>query len=94
MSKADLLRTAAPTRFIREPELLARTGLSATAIDILEERGDFPRRVPLGARAIAWIESEVVAWQQRRIALRDDAATDAEARRKRRVVHEDTEPPD
>jgi prophage regulatory protein len=94
MPRTALLCTASPIRFLREPELLSRTGLSASQIDLLEAEGAFPRRVPLGPRAIAWIEAEVVAWQQRRIAMRDDAAAEAEARRKRRVVHEDEEPPD
>jgi prophage regulatory protein len=78
MSKDALPQTIAnAVRFMREPELLARTGLSATAIDILEARGEFPRRIPLGARAVGWIETEVAEWQHQRIALRDDAAARA-----------------
>jgi prophage regulatory protein len=85
VSKAELLRTGSPIRFIREPELLSRTGLSATAIDILEARGEFPRRIPLGTKAVAWIETEVIEWQRQRIAMRDDAAAEEQARRRRRV---------
>jgi prophage regulatory protein len=77
MSSAELLHTAAPIKFLREPEVLDRTGLSATAIDLLEARGEFPRRIPLGARAVGWIEVEVVEWQRQRIALRDDVAARA-----------------
>jgi prophage regulatory protein len=85
MSKAELAHTTSPIKFIREPELLARTGLSATAIDLLEARGEFPRRIPLGTKAVAWIETEVTEWQRQRIAMRDDAAAEEQARRRRRV---------
>jgi prophage regulatory protein len=77
MSKAELLRTASPIRFIREPELLVRTGLSATAIDLLEAAGEFPRRVPVSAHVVAWVEAEIEAWQRDRIAARDDMARSA-----------------
>jgi prophage regulatory protein len=85
MPSSALSHTISPIRFLREPELLARTGLSPTMIDILEAKGQFPRRVPIGTKAVAWIESEVAEWQLQRIAIRDDAVTEAQARRKRRV---------
>ena len=78
VSKAVLLRTATPSRFIREPEVVSRTGLSPTAIDKLEEVGEFPRRVPIAERAVAWVEAEIEAWQRDRIAARDDAARSAQ----------------
>ena len=59
--------------FIREPEVRRRTGFSPAQIDRLEALNQFPRRVPLGARAIGWVEKEVVEWQLRRIAMRDAA---------------------
>ena len=61
-------------RFIREPELKARTSLTSSVIDKLEEAGEFPRRVPISDRVVAWVEAEVDAWQRDRIAARDDVA--------------------
>jgi prophage regulatory protein len=61
-------------RFIREPELKARTSLTSSVIDKLEEAGEFPRRVPISDRMVAWVEAEIEAWQRNRIAARDDAA--------------------
>jgi prophage regulatory protein len=42
----------------------------------LERDGKFPRRIPItaGGRK-GWLEAEVVAWQQERIAARDQLAT-------------------
>jgi prophage regulatory protein len=92
MSKAELLHTSTHVRFLREPELLECTGLSATAIDILEAKGEFPRRVPLGERAVGWVSTEVAEWQRQRIAIRDDAAAEGQARRRRRVRVETATP--
>ena len=40
----------------------------------LERANKFPRRVPIGAGRYAYIESEVDAWIDARIAERDEAA--------------------
>lgn len=37
----------------------------------LERRGEFPRRIRLGVRRIAWVADEVDAWIEQRIADRD-----------------------
>jgi prophage regulatory protein len=36
-------------------------------------RGVFPKQVRLSPRAVGWIESEILEWQQARIAERDAA---------------------
>lgn len=41
----------------------------------LEAAGQFPKRVRLGANRVGWIEQEVMAWLEERIARRDIAAT-------------------
>jgi prophage regulatory protein len=58
-------------RIIRKKELPKFTGLQRTAIDNLIRIGSFPRPIPLGKRSVGWLESEVLAWQEERIALRD-----------------------
>ncbi len=61
-------RTNPPTRFVRLPEVVARTGLSRSTIYVRLAEGCFPQPVPLGARAVGWIESEVDNWIRERIA--------------------------
>ena len=61
-------------RFLRLPEVLARTGLSRSTIHVRLEQGRFPRPVSLGGRAVGWIEAEVDEWIRQRIAAsRSDA---------------------
>ena len=57
-----------PIRILRLPEVLARTGLSRSTIYLRIEQGRFPRPVPLGGRAVGWIESEIDEWIRERIA--------------------------
>jgi predicted DNA-binding transcriptional regulator AlpA len=42
----------------------------------LEARGEFPRRVPIGDNRIGYLEEEILEWQERRIAMRDAAASE------------------
>ena len=61
-------RTSRPTRFLRLPEVQARTGLSRPTIYARLAEGRFPRPVSLGARAVGWVESEIEEWSRERIA--------------------------
>ena len=52
-----------PDRYIRLPELKSLTGFKGTAhIYKLMARGDFPRAIKIGERAIAWRLSDVRAY--------------------------------
>ncbi len=55
-------RTNRPTRILRLPEILARTGLSRTTIWEWRRAGRFPQPVPLGTRRVGWIEAEFEEW--------------------------------
>ncbi|EOW9422215.1 AlpA family phage regulatory protein, partial [Vibrio cholerae] len=33
---------------------------------------DFPKSVPLGGRAVAWVESEIEEWMESRLSMRDN----------------------
>jgi prophage regulatory protein len=57
---------SAPT-IIRRKQVEARTGLSRSTIYLRVSQGTFPKSVNLGARAVGWIESEIVDWLTRRI---------------------------
>jgi len=61
-------RTNPPTRFLRLPEVMARTGLSRSTIYVRLAAGCFPRPVALGGRAVGWIEAEIEEWVAERIA--------------------------
>ena len=60
-------RTRGQVRFLRLPEVLARTGQSRSTIHVRLEQGRFPRPVSLGARAVGLIEAEVDEWIRQRI---------------------------
>ena len=51
-----------PHTVLRLPTVKARTGLSRSTIYLRVSRGAFPAPVPLGGRAVGWIEAEVNAW--------------------------------
>ena len=61
-------KTRAPGRFLRLPEVMARTGLSRSTIYVRLEQGLFPRPVSLGGRAVGWIDSEIDEWMNNRVA--------------------------
>lgn len=49
-------------RLIRLKEVMALTGLARSTIYKFIQTQAFPTPVPLGARAVAWVESEVQEW--------------------------------
>ena len=49
-------------RMLRRPEVQDRTGKSRSAIYLAIKNGTFPRPVPIGARAVAWRESDIQRW--------------------------------
>jgi prophage regulatory protein len=60
------------TRLIRLEEVKRRTGYQKTSIYNGIAGGTFPRPVPLGARAVAWVEDEIQEWIDSRISERDN----------------------
>jgi prophage regulatory protein len=58
----------APTRFLRLPEVMHRTGLSRSTLYAMAQAGTFPRPRKITAGASAWIESDVDAWMASRMA--------------------------
>lgn len=54
---------------LRLPAVISRTGLSRSSIYAAVARKEFPPPVSLGARSVGWIESEVQAWLEARIAV-------------------------
>ncbi|RKR70318.1 AlpA family transcriptional regulator [Acidovorax sp. 94] len=52
----------APSRLVRLPIVESLTGLKRASIYRAMQERTFPGSVRLGARAVAWRESEVLAW--------------------------------
>lgn len=62
------------SNLIRLPKVMEKTGFSEPWIYRLMSQKRFPRPTKLGPRAVAWVESEVDAWIDARIAERDLSA--------------------
>jgi prophage regulatory protein len=58
-------------RLIKRPEVERKTGKSCSRIYDDIRAGIFPKPVPIGPQAVAWVESEIDAWIEQRIAARD-----------------------
>ena len=56
-----------PIRFLRLGEVRKRVPYSKATIYRKIELNEFPRPYNLGARAVAWLESEIDAWIESRI---------------------------
>lgn len=54
---------------LRLPAVRARTGLSRSNIYRKISLNEFPKPVPLGARAVGWIESDIDRWVEQQIEL-------------------------
>jgi prophage regulatory protein len=49
-------------RFLREPEVLNRVGVTWITILRWEQEGTFPPRRKIGKRVVAWVEAEIDEW--------------------------------
>ncbi|MBA0181614.1 MULTISPECIES: helix-turn-helix transcriptional regulator [Pectobacterium] len=58
---------------IRLSGVMKKTGLKKSWIYLLMKQGDFPQTVKIGARSVAWVESEVNDWIAARISQRGEA---------------------
>jgi prophage regulatory protein len=58
-------------RVIRKKHLPEFVGLRRSQIDELVKNGKLPKPIHLGARAVGWLESDIISWQAQRIAERD-----------------------
>lgn len=53
--------------FLRRKQVETRTGLSRSTIYQYIQDGAFPKPVPLGPRAVGWLESDVSDWIAARV---------------------------
>ncbi|MGR5452276.1 helix-turn-helix transcriptional regulator [Vibrio campbellii] len=54
-------------QIIRLPEVIQATGLSRSTIYLRMSKGEFPKSISLGERAIGWVQVEVEQWVEQRI---------------------------
>ena len=59
-------------KLIRRRKVEEKTGLSRSTIYDGMAVGTFPKSVPVGPKAVAWVEDEIDQWIEDRIAKRDD----------------------
>ena len=55
------------TAILRLPTVKSRTGLARSTIYLRISKGNFPKPISLGGRAVGWVESEVNDWLNRQI---------------------------
>ncbi|WP_038226802.1 helix-turn-helix transcriptional regulator [Vibrio sp. ER1A] len=51
-------------KIIRLPVVIRKTGLSRSTIYLRMSKGDFPRSISLGERAVGWVEEDIEQWVQ------------------------------
>ena len=59
---------------IRLPEVIKKTGKCRSSIYIEMAAGTFPRSVSIGNKSVAWVDDEITAWIDARIAERNEVA--------------------
>lgn len=62
-----------PEAVLRRRQVEVRTGLSKSGIYLAIQQGEFPRPISIGKRAVGWLECDINAWVQERIARRAQA---------------------
>ncbi len=60
-------------KFIMLPQVRKIVPYSASHLWRLERAGQFPKRVRLGGNRVAWVQSEVSAWVESKLASRSDS---------------------
>lgn len=58
-----------PIQIMRLPEVIKGTGLSRSTIYLRMSKGDFPKSISLGDRAVGWLQEEVNQWLEERVAV-------------------------
>ncbi|QFT35229.1 Prophage CP4-57 regulatory protein (AlpA) [Vibrio sp. THAF191c] len=59
-------------RFLRLQDVMSLTGLGRSTIYKFMDEDIFPKTIPLGGRAVGWLESEIEEWMESRLSMRDN----------------------
>ena len=49
-------------RILRRTEVLFMTGLATSTLYEMMEKGEFPKPIKLGRRAVGWRERDIMGW--------------------------------
>jgi len=60
-----------PFRVLRRQVTCDAVGLKTAALYRLVQKGQFPKPIKISTKLVGWVESEVIAWLESRIAHRD-----------------------
>lgn len=80
-------------RILRLREVEMRTGRKKSAIYSGIAAGTFPAPVPLGERAVGWVDDEIEVWIDQRIAARDAKRAEAASPRTAEAAEPNTPSP-
>ena len=58
-------------RILRLDEVLSRVGLRRSTVYLKITLGEFPRPIPLGGKAVGWLDYEIEHWFNDRIKQRE-----------------------
>lgn len=75
MKNALTLPQNTAIRFIRKKEVLHLTGLSSASVYSLMSADKFPKSIKLSEKSVAWLLSDVLAWQEKRLSENGHATT-------------------
>jgi len=53
-------------KILRKPDVIPTVGLSDATVWRLERAGKFPKRIQLGGNSVGWLESEIIAWLEKK----------------------------
>jgi prophage regulatory protein len=59
-------------RLIKLKEVIEKTSLGRSTIYEFMTKGTFPKQVSLGAKSVAWLESEVDDWIEEKVRKRSN----------------------
>ncbi len=54
-------------KVLRLPSVKEQTGLSRSTIYLRIKKGDFPKPISLGDRAVGWLEKDIDDWLEQKI---------------------------
>lgn len=66
-------------KIVRLADLTSYVGLRRTQVESLISQGRFPKPIRISDRAMGWMEGDLIAWQQARIAERDGTSAKSES---------------
>lgn len=72
-----------PKRFLRREQVVAKVGISKTAIYLLERAGKFPAHINITPRCAVYDEAAIEAWMAKRISAPGPAAPAPDVRQRR-----------